>query len=73
MHDCGWVIQPSIEPLEAALDEFLRLPSEAAVRMGERGRELTRQRFHWSVVGKQMADVYDWLEGGPKPSEVQFA
>ena len=40
--------------------------------MGELGRDLIEKRFRWSVVGKQMADVYAWLRGGPKPSNVEI-
>jgi glycosyltransferase involved in cell wall biosynthesis len=67
---CGWAIDPEINPLEEALGEFFQLSSCEASRMGERGRELVSQRYQWSVVGKQMAEVYNWLEGGPKPNQV---
>jgi len=73
VHDCGWVIQPKLGELEAALEEFRDLSSNRAAQMGERGKALARQRFDWSVVGKQMAQVYDWLRGGPKPSAVEIA
>jgi glycosyltransferase involved in cell wall biosynthesis len=73
VHDCGWVVQPAVEPLQDALEQFLRLSVYEAASMGKRGRELACQRFHWSVVGKQMAEVYDWLNGGPKPSTVEIA
>jgi glycosyltransferase involved in cell wall biosynthesis len=72
-HNCGWVVQPAVEPIQDALEKFLRLSSFEAISMGKRGRELASQRFHWSVVGKQMAEVYDWLNGGPKPSTVEIA
>jgi glycosyltransferase involved in cell wall biosynthesis len=72
-YECGWVIQPALDPLESALDDFLHTSPEVMIQMGQRGRELTRERFHWSVVGQQMAEVYDWLQGGPKPSRVQIA
>jgi len=69
---CGWTIQPEAEQVEQALTEFLQLPPEEAVRMGERGRDLIENRFRWSVVGKQMADVYNWLQGGSKPTTVEI-
>jgi glycosyltransferase involved in cell wall biosynthesis len=73
IHACGWVIPPEQGRLEDALDEFLGLSNEEAVRLGERGRRLARQRFHPSVVGKQMGQVYDWLQGGARPSSVDIA
>ena len=71
-YHCGWTIQPEAEQVEQALTEFLQLPPEEAVRMGERGRDLIENRFRWSVVGKQMADVYSWLHGGSKPTTVEI-
>lgn len=71
-HHCGWVIQPEVAQVEQSLRDFLQLPPEDAVRMGERGRALIEKRFRWSVVGKQMADVYAWLLGGSKPSTVEI-
>jgi glycosyltransferase involved in cell wall biosynthesis len=68
---CGWTIQPEIAQVEEALRDFLQLPPEEAVRMGERGRNLVEKRFTWSVIGQQMADVYAWLEGGPRPANVE--
>jgi glycosyltransferase involved in cell wall biosynthesis len=72
-HDCGWVIPSALTGLEGALEEFLQLSPAEASRMGERGRGLARQRFHWSVVGKQMAEVYHWLQGGSKPTTAEIA
>jgi glycosyltransferase involved in cell wall biosynthesis len=72
-HDCGWVVPPEVGELEGALNEFLELSRDDLARLGERGRRLVRQRFHPSVVGKQMAQVYDWLQGGVRPSDVDIA
>jgi len=71
-HNCGWTIEADAGQVEQSLREFLQLPPEEAVRMGERGRNLIEQRFCWPVVGKQMADVYAWLLGGPKPTTVEI-
>jgi len=73
-HDCGWVIPAAaINGLEGALEDFLRLSPAEATRMGERGKVLVHRRFHWSVVGKQMAEVYQWLQGGSKPTSAEIA
>jgi glycosyltransferase involved in cell wall biosynthesis len=71
-HECGWVIEPTLESLKRTLDEFAGLSECDARRMGENGRKLVRRRFDWSVVGRQMAQVYDWLQGGSKPSTVEI-
>lgn len=73
IHGCGWVVSPEVGQLEGALNEFLALSRDDAARLGERGRRLARQRFHPSVIGKQMAQVYDWLQGGVRPSDVDIA
>jgi glycosyltransferase involved in cell wall biosynthesis len=72
LHHCGWVINPALGPLEQALAEFLSLSSNEAGELGINGRELARRRFHSSVVGNQMAQVYDWLQGGNKPAAVEI-
>jgi glycosyltransferase involved in cell wall biosynthesis len=73
IHGCGWVVSPDAGELESALNDFLDLSRDDAARLGERGRRLARQRFHPSVVGKQMAQVYDWLQSGVKPNDVEIA
>lgn len=72
IHKCGWVIQPALAPLEQALTEFLALSSAEADEIGRRGRELAFTRFHSSVVARQMGQVYEWLQGGSKPSAVDI-
>jgi glycosyltransferase involved in cell wall biosynthesis len=67
-YECGWVIEPARVPLERALDEFLHI---SPVQMGMRGQLLIEKRFGWSVVGRQMAEVYDWALGGSKPTNVE--
>jgi poly(glycerol-phosphate) alpha-glucosyltransferase len=39
--------------------------------MGDKGRELVRDRFTWPKVAAEMKAVYDWvLSSGSKPSSV---
>jgi glycosyltransferase involved in cell wall biosynthesis len=71
--DCGWVIEPNVSALQQALLAFFCLPSDEARRMGERGRHLIEERFTWSVVGRQMTEVYEWLLGGSRPHSVEVA
>jgi len=73
IHDCGWVIEPAVVPLEGCLSSFLRLSSEETRLIGKRGRDLVSARFHSSVSGSRMAEVYDWLQGGSKPATVEIA
>jgi glycosyltransferase involved in cell wall biosynthesis len=71
-HKCGWVIEPEPGPLEQALEEFIHMPPQAGAQMGQRGRDLIQQRFRWPVIGRQMAEVYDWTLGGSKPASVEI-
>jgi glycosyltransferase involved in cell wall biosynthesis len=72
IHGCGWVIPSAVAPLEQALADFLSLSREEADLMGKHGQDLVRTQFHSSVVGTQMAQVYDWLQGGNKPTAVEI-
>ena len=71
-HECGWVIPAEVRPLEEALGEFFSLSGRETERMGRRGHKLMHSRFHSSVIGMQMAEVYDWLQGAKKPSSVEI-
>ena len=72
IHDCGWVIEPAVPPLEQALADFLTFSQDEANLIGKRGRDLVRTRFHASVVGSQMAQLYEWLQGGNRPGAVEI-
>ena len=69
---CGWVIPVAVAPLEEALAQFLKLPAKDLEQMGENGRALVHARFDSSVVGTQLSQVYDWLQGGSKPANVEI-
>lgn len=68
---CGWVVEPEIGALEKALREALQMRASELTSLGNRARALTERKFAWSVIGKQMAEVYTWLLGGPKPASVE--
>jgi glycosyltransferase involved in cell wall biosynthesis len=72
MRGCGWVIQPVVNQLEAALRDGLRTSGAERERMGRRGRGLVSEKYSWPVVGVQMASVYSWMLGGPRPECVEF-
>ncbi len=71
IHNCGWVVQPRTEDIQDALAEFAKMPSRDVEAMGRRGADLVRTRFDWAAVGKQMSEVYSWLQGGSRPSSVE--
>ena len=69
---CGWVTETAVDPVRRALEEFFEMSPEEASQSGQRGKDLVEQRFRWPVVGKQMAQLYEWLEGGDRPSSVEI-
>jgi glycosyltransferase involved in cell wall biosynthesis len=68
---CGWVISGNGQGLESALIQYSALSEGALAQMGKRGEELVSRRFTSSAVGKQMSEVYDWIEGGKRPASVE--
>ena len=64
---CGWVIEPDVAELEAALDNCLSVSELSLQAMGSRGRRLVQKNYSWQMVGQQMSAVYSWLQGGSVP------
>lgn len=70
---CGWLIPPTQDALERALQEALRQPSQALKNMGHRGREWMQSNYAWSSVADMMHQTYAWLlQGGHKPDWVEI-
>lgn len=69
---CGWVIDPDAAQLESSLAEALMTPRRTLAAMGSEGRRLVRERYSWDAVGRQMADAYDWVLGGGRPSSFEI-
>ncbi len=69
---CGWVVQPTVRSVAAALAEALGATPADRALLGANGRALVEQRYAWPKVAAQMASVYDWVLGGPRPSNVEM-
>jgi glycosyltransferase involved in cell wall biosynthesis len=68
---CGWIVEPACELLAAALANGLQTPDRELQEMGERGQALVSERYCWDAIGRQMAEVYRWVLGGPKPQLIE--
>lgn len=68
----GLVIPAELPALQAALVTMLSHSPEAHVEMGACAGRLVQQRFSWSVVARQMAELYRWVQGGPLPRTVEL-
>ena len=69
---CGWVVEPEARQIQHALETCLRASVSQRARMADSGRALAARRYSWRVIGGQMAEVYDWLLGGPVPASVEL-
>ena len=66
----GWVIPAEVAPLEAALEALLENTPRTNAAIGAKGSDFVRRNYNWAVVGRQMNEVYRWLEGGSLPETV---
>lgn len=68
-HDAGWWIPVGLEPLVETLQDALARSPESLRAMGQRGREIIRQRYAWPRIVEQMRETYLWTLGrGPRPA-----
>ncbi len=70
-HGAGWIIEPLCKPLVKALRALLENPAGANQAMGRAGSRLVEQRYNWTAVARQTAEVYRWVLGGPLPRHVE--
>ncbi len=70
-HGAGWTIEPECRQLVRALSELLEGRSAANREMGLAGSRLVEQRYNWTAVARQTAEVYRWVLGGPVPRHVE--
>lgn len=59
----GKWIDIGLDPLVAALEEMLSRSQPELIAMGRRGRAWMQRDFSWHIIGRQMADVYEWILG----------
>lgn len=70
--NCGWWFKMGQAELEQALRDALLTSPSALARMGERGRSLVDEKYHWDFVASELERLYLWLLGrGKRPSCVQ--
>jgi glycosyltransferase involved in cell wall biosynthesis len=69
----GWWPDVGIDPLVECLKDAMSRAPEDLQAMGKRGRIWMEEDFSWPAVGKEMADVYQWISnGGPRPDCVRI-
>ena len=71
-YETGWEIKPEVGSLTVALEEFLDNSSLENLQIGCRGADLVASRYSYDNVTRQMGDVYEWLQGGAAPRNVEL-
>ena len=71
--ECTFLVRPSVASIAEGLVAMLSRPAAELRARGERGARFVRSNYAWPTVGQQMADVYDWMRGGPIPRSVEVA
>ena len=71
-HHAGWQIQPNAAELTTALRELLANSPTQNHAIGRCGARLIQTRYTWPIVAAQMAELYRWVLGGPKPISVDL-
>jgi glycosyltransferase involved in cell wall biosynthesis len=70
-HQCGWWCDVNVESIGRALGEVLRASPRHLADMGERGRQLVREKYMWSTSAASCVGLYRWLLGaGARPGFV---
>lgn len=59
--ECGWWVEPEIEPLREALQEALSMTDEALREMGLRGRRLVEEKYSWDRMADMMEKAYEQI------------
>ncbi len=66
---CGWVIDPTVEAIAAALQAATSLPPEALRGMGAKGKRWIPREFSWHRIAGRMHELYTWVARGCPPHE----
>jgi glycosyltransferase involved in cell wall biosynthesis len=69
--ECGWWVEASVDGIIKALRAMLASDPENLEAMGQRGRELVKSHYLWSVQAAKTEGLYEWiLRLKPKPDFV---
>lgn len=63
----GWTIEPEVKEIAGALEELLANARGSNREIGLRGSRLIAERYDWTVIARQTAEVYRWALGGAQP------
>lgn len=69
---CGWIADPDVASLRAAIGSTLEASSQERQAMGVKGKQLVKRRYSLASVLERMDRMYGWLLGGPRPDDLLF-
>jgi glycosyltransferase involved in cell wall biosynthesis len=70
--ECTFLTEPSVASIANGLVDILSRPADELRNRGDTGSTFVRANYGWPLIGRKMADVYDWMRGGPVPSSVEI-
>lgn len=70
--ECTFLTRTSVPSIADGLVDILSRPADELRSRGDIGSIFVRANYGWPLIGQQMADVYDWMRGGPLPSSVEI-
>ncbi len=70
--EAAMMMEANVDSISAALRRLFSMSAYEREAMGKNGGRLVEQRFEWKRIGRQMADVYDWVLGGSRPSTIEL-
>ena len=71
--ECGWIVEPSLPSMSAALIEATNCDSKELGLMGERGHQLISRHFSWTTAAQKHTELSSWLmKDGVKPDFVNI-
>ena len=61
---CGWWIDRNVDSLVAAMREAMAFTDEQRQAMGEKGRQLIREKYSWPAIARQVIKGYEGIVSG---------
>jgi len=60
-------VNPTADSVAATLHLLAEMSDRELRQMGTAGKRLTRERYSWPKIARQLGEVYTWLAGGGAP------
>jgi glycosyltransferase involved in cell wall biosynthesis len=70
--ECAFMVRPTVASIAEGFLGMLSHPLAELRRRGKLGADFVQAGYGWPAVGGKMADVYDWMLGGPMPKSVEI-